>query len=368
MPLFDLQRTYLPLRKEIVAAATRVLDSGAFILGPDVSAFEAEFARAIGATHCTGVCSGTQALQVALEAVGVGRGDEVIVPAHTFVATATAVSAAGATPVFVDVDPTTLTLDPVKAAEKITPRTKALLPVHIYGYPADMDAVMALARKRGLKVVEDCAQAHLTRYKGRVVGGIGDMGCFSFYPSKNLGAAGDAGAVATNDQSFHDAAKAISNCGRSDPDDRYRHDRMGQNFRLDTLQAAILRVKLKRLAAWTEERRRGAARYRKGLAGLPITLPPDGENGTQHSYHLFVIRSERRDALAKHLSAANIDNGVYYPIPLHLQPLYADLGHKTGDFPATEQAVRDVLALPLYPGLKDAEIDRVCEEIRRFHR
>lgn len=365
IPVISLKGQYAAVRRKLLAAVTRVLDSGTYILGPEVAKFETEFSQAASAAYCLGLSSGTQALELALEAVGVAAGDEVIVPAFTFIATATAVSALGAKPVFADVDPVTLTLDPAKTARKITSRTKAIVPVHLYGYPADMDALTALARRHGLRVVEDCAQAHLAQYKGRRVGGIGDLGCFSFYPTKNLGAAGDAGAVTAQDAALYKTCAILRNIGRL-PGERYRHIQVGHNFRLDELQAAILRVKLAHLKTWTTARKRVAQRYRKALAGLPITLPPADSAGTTHVYHLFVIQAPRRDELAKYLSQAGIETGVYYPIPLHLQPAYADQG-RLEHLPQSERAAREVLALPMYPELAAADIKRVAGAIRAFY-
>lgn len=365
VPLIDLKAQYAGLKDELSRAAQRVMDSGIFILGPEGRAFEAEFASAQGVPHCAGVASGTQGLQLALEAAGIGPGDEVAVPAFTFIATATAAAALGATPVFVDVDPATLTLDPRDLLKRLTPRTKAVIPVHLYGQPADMDPILSEAKGRRLRVVEDCAQAHLTLYRGRPVGALGDFGVFSFYPSKNLGALGDAGCLTTADAALHEAAVVLRNVGRR-PGEQYLHTRVGHNGRLDELQAAFLRVKLKRLAEWTEARRSLAAFYRKELAGLPLTLPPLESSGDRQVYHLFVIRTEKRDALAAHLTKAGIGNGVYYPTPLHLQPAFAQLGKKAGDFPAAEKACREVLALPMYPELGTDRAAAVVKTVRSF--
>ncbi len=342
-----------------------MLDSGRFILGPEGAAFEEEFSRTQGVPHCLGVSSGTDALMLALEACGVGPGDEVIVPTFSFIATATVVSVLGAKPVFADVEESSLTLDPASVLEVRGRRSKALLPVHLYGVPADLDGLLEIARKYGLRLIEDAAQAHLTRYKGRPAGGIGDAGCFSFYPSKNLGAFGDAGLLSTPDPKVFAACAMLRDAGRK-PGKRYEHARVGHNARLDELQAALLRVKLARLASWTRERRRVAERYRRGLAGLPVGLPPQESEGSRHSHHLFVIRTKERDALAKHLSGAGIETAVYYPAPLHLQPAYAGHGHRRGDFPVAEKAAREVLALPIFPELPDASVDLVCASIRDF--
>ena len=365
IPFLSLKAQYRSLARDLRRAAVRVLDSGAYILGSEGREFEKEFASAQGVPLAVGVASGTAALELALKALGVGRGDEVIVPAFTFIATATAVSTVGATPVFADIDAETLTLDPKSAASAVTKRTKALLPVHLYGYPADMAALESLARKRGLRVVEDCAQAHLTLYRGRPVGALGDIAAFSFYPSKNLGAAGDAGAVTTSSESLAAACRTLRHVGRA-PGASYEHALIGGNARLDELQAALLRVKLRRLAEWTEKRRRIAALYNEGLSGLPVRLPDPGSDGTRHSFHQYVIRLDDRDGLAKHLAQAGIGTAVVYPLPLHLQPAYRGLKHKAGDFPQAEEACRRVLSLPMYPELSDREVGRVARAARAF--
>jgi len=365
IPLFDVRAQAKTVRRDVLKAATRVLDSGHFILGPEVTAFETEFAKATGAAHCVGLSSGTQALEVALEAAGIGPGDEVIVPSFTFIATAFAVSYLGATPVFADVDPDSLTLDPRQAAAKCTSRTKAILPVHLFGWPAEMDSLVSLAREKGLRLVEDSAQAFGTRYHGRPVGAFGDFGCFSFHPTKNLGAAGDAGAVVMNDPALLEACHILRNIGQRNGR-KYQHVRLGYNYRLDEIQAAVLRVKLRKARVWDSKRRRIAAAYRKAWSGLPLRLPPADANGNTHSYHLFVVQTPRRDELAKYLAERGVDSGVYYPIPLHLQPAYSALGYKPGDCPNSERASAEVLALPLHPELKDAEIRRVIDGVRGF--
>ncbi len=365
IPLFDLKTQYAELKAELLESAERVLDSGRYILGGEGLSFETEFAKAQGVPHCAGVASGTQALQIALEALGVGRGDEVALPAFTFIATATAVSELGAVPLFVDVEPESLNLDPADLRRRLSRKTKAVIPVHLYGRPADMDGVLAAAKDAGLAVVEDCAQAHLARSRGRPVGALGDYGAFSFYPSKNLGAIGDAGALSTKDPALHEAAVVLRNVGRK-PGGQYEHVRIGRNARLDEIQAAFLRVKLKRLASWTESRARLAKRYLENLKGLPLRLPPADGDGTQSAWHLFVIQTPKRDALAAHLKKAGISTAVYYPRPLHLQAAYRFLGGKAGDLPESERASAEVLALPFFPELAPEKTDRVVEEIRRF--
>ena len=366
IPLMSLKAQHERLAPELRQAVVRVVDSGAFIMGPEVKQFETEFAAALGARHAVGVSNGTDALRVALEALGVGPGDEVLVPSFTFIATATAVSALGAAPVFVDIDPVTMTMAPAAAAAAAGPKTKALIPVHLFGYPADMDALCALAAEKGLKVVEDCAQAHLTTYKGRTVGTMGDAGAFSFYPSKNLGAAGDAGAVTLMDPDLAETVRQLRNCGRETGGTAYRHVRVGQNCRLDELQAAVLRVKLKYLPEWTAKRRAVAQRYIQNLQGLPMFLPDPGRTGTAHTFHLFVVRCDRRDELAKHLSERGIGNGVYYPIPVHRQPAYQDILVRPTPLPHTEDACRTALALPMYPELALEAVDAVCQAVKDF--
>ncbi len=365
IPLLTLKGQKNEIGAELQAAVARVLDSGIFILGPENKAFDAEFARAVGAQFCLGVDSGTSALELALEAVGVGPGDEVIVPAFTFIATATAVSALGAKPVFADCDPVTLTLDLKSAEAALTARTKAVVAVHLFGQPVDMDPLLALAKNRHLSIIEDCAQSHLATYKGLFTGSLGDIAAFSFYPSKNLGAAGDAGAVTTNDARLRDIVAELRNCGRSSASG-YHHVRIGHNCRLDEIQAAILRVKLLRLQNWTAARRKIAAIYDSGLAGLPLKLPPLGSETTAPVFHLYTVRSDRRDALAAHLNKHGIGTGVYYPTPLHLQPAYATLNIKAGTLPVSEAASNTVLSLPMYAELAPVDAGRVVETVRLF--
>jgi len=365
IPLISLKGQQAEIGAEVKAAVARVLDSGTFILGPENKAFDAEFASAVGAKYCLGVDSGTSALELALEAAGVGPGDEVIVPSFTFIATATAVSVLGAKPIFADVDPLTLTLDSKSVEGACTPRTKAVIAVHIFGQPCDMDPLMSLAKSRKLAVIEDCAQSHLATYKGRPTGSIGDLGAFSFYPTKNLGAAGDAGAVTTNDAKLRDTVNELRNCGRSAAAG-YDHVRVGHNCRLDEVQAAILRVKLLRLEAWTASRRRVAAIYDEGFSGLPLIRPPLGSESSKPVFHLYTIRTPRRDALAEDLRRHGIGCGVYYPTPVHLQPAYASLGVKAGALPVTEAASREALSLPMFAELSAADAGRVVETVRRF--
>lgn len=363
IPQSDLRRQYKQLEAEIGAAMGRVMESGWFVLGEELAAFEREFSAWVGAAHGVGVGNGTDALELAFRALDIGPGDEVLVPVNSAFPTATAVSAVGATPVFVDVDSSSRTMDPVDAQRRSTPRTRAIVPVHLYGAPADMDALMALASRRGLEVVEDAAQGHGTRYKGRHVGTLGRLGCFSFYPSKNLGAYGDGGLVVTSDDGLAEKLGLLRNYGQTR---RYHHALTGVNSRLDELQAAVLRVKLPRLAGWVERRRALADRYRAALEGSGVGLqdrPPDGE----HAYHLFVIRSPRRDALIEHLASRGIQALIHYPVPLHLQEAYRRLGHREGDFPVAEALASEIVSLPLFPELREDEADRVASEIREFH-
>jgi dTDP-4-amino-4,6-dideoxygalactose transaminase len=368
IPLLSIKAQNAALSVEIKEAVNRVLDSGAFILGPENKAFDAEFAAATGASYALGVDSGTSALELGLEAVGVKAGDEVIVPDFTFVATATAASVLGAKPVFADVDPATLTLDAKSVEKLITKKTKAIVPVHLFGQPADMDPLMALAKGRGIFIVEDCAQSHLATYKGRPAGVFGDAAAYSFYPTKNLGAAGDAGALTTESAEIRDRLLELRNCGRG-LGAAYHYVRVGHNCRLDEIQAAVLRVKLKRLKTWTEARRRIAALYHDGLKDVHgLRLPPLGAAGTAPVFHLFTVRCERRDALAEHLKRRGVGCGVYYPSPLHLAPAYAALGGRDGQCPESEKACREVLSLPMFAELPEADVARVIDAVRAFFR
>ena len=363
IPLVDLKAPYERLRVEIDAAVGRVLAGGWYILGPEVSAFEAEFAAWLGVSHTVGLASGTDAVLLALRGLGIGPGDEVISVSHTAVATVAAIELAAATPRLADIDPATYTLDPAQLAAAITPQTRAVVPVHLYGAPADMDAILAVARAHGLFVVEDCAQAHGAAYKGRTVGTMGDAAAFSFYPTKNLGALGDGGAVATNDAATAERVRLLRQYGWRE---RYVSDVAGTNSRLDELQAAILRVRLRHLDVENAARRRLAARYDAALAGLPVGLPANRPD-TCPVYHLYVIRAAARDALAAHLRGRNIGTGVHYPVPIHRQPAYARLGYGPGSLPASEAAAAEVLSLPMYPDLPEAAVDMVAATIREFY-
>ena len=366
VPLIDLQAQYKPLRDEILSALTRVCDSQQFILGTEVSSLEDELGRQLGARHVIAVSSGTDALLVALMALGVGPGDEVITPAFSFFATASASVRLGARPRFVDIEPDTFNVDAAKIPPALTSRTKAILPVHLFGLSADLDPILALASTAGIPVVEDAAQAIGATYGSRIVGSQGALGCFSFYPTKNLSAFGDAGLVTTNDASLGARVRLLRTHGM---EPKYVHQFVGGNFRMDALQAAVLRIKARRLAAWNEARRVNAQRYRqmfheRGLDQM-VTLPL-APTGRQHVYHQFVIRVRERDALKRHLDVSGIGSEVYYPHPLHLQPAFAAFGHREGDFPEAERAARESLAIPIYAELTCDQQQRVVDAIAAF--
>lgn len=350
-----------PIRAEVAAAVARVLETKQYILGEAVQAFEAAFARAHGVEAAIGVNSGTSALHLALLAAGVGPGDEVITTPFTFVATAAAIGYAGARPVFVDIDPETYTIDPRRIEAAVTSATKAIVPVHLYGQAADMDPILEIAARRRLVVIEDACQAHLATYKGRTVGGLGAIGCFSFYPAKNLGAYGEAGAVVTNDAGHARTMRLLRSWGE---DQRYHHRLRGYNYRMDGLQGAILGAKLPHLDAWTAARRRAAAWYATHLAaagvGVPREMPYAG-----HVYHAYTIRASERQALLEGLAAAGVETRIHYPIPIHLQEAYADLGYHRGDFPEAERAASEVLSLPMFPGLTEAQVIEVAAALKR---
>jgi len=358
----DLKSQYLSIKDEVNAAVLDVLDSTAYILGPRVQSFEKAFAKAHGATHGVAVNTGTSALHVALLAEGIGTGDEVITIPMTFTATVAAISYTGATPVFVDVDPDTFTMDATQIAAKITPRTRAIMPVHLYGQAADMDPIVEIARAHGLKVIEDCAQAHLATYKDRPVGGIGDYGCFSFYPGKNLGAYGEGGLVTTNSDVAAERIRLLRDWGQVR---KYHHDMLAYNYRMDGIQGAVLDIKLKYLDRWTEKRRSRAALYRELLNGSGIKVTAEAAE-RRHVYHIFSVFHAERDRLQAHLSKAGIQFGMHYPFPVHLQKAYAGLRHKVGDFPVSEQIAKTQLSLPMYPELTDEDVTRVVNALKSF--
>lgn len=363
VPLLDLQGQYRPLREEILAAIARVCDSQRFIGGPEVESLEHEIADRIGVPHAVGLSSGTDALLVALMALGIGRGDEVIVPTFSFFATAGCVSRTGATPVLVDIDPATFNIDPAAAAAAVTARTRAIIPVHLYGQCADMDPLLGLARGRAIAVVEDAAQAIGATYKGRAAGAMGQAGCFSFFPSKNLGAFGDAGLLTTADAALAHEVRLLRNHG-AEP--KYFHKRIGGNFRLDALQAAVLRVKLPHLDGWTAMRRANADRYDALFAATAaadrITVPQRAADRT-HIFNQYVIRVPNRDAVRGRLDAAGIGTEIYYPVPFHLQECFAPLGHRAGEFPHAEAAAAQTLALPIYGELTEAQQREVVNAV-----
>lgn len=362
VPYLDLKAQMRPLRAELDAAIARTLDNCSFCLGADVAQFEKDFAQFCGASHAIAMNSGTSALHIAMILAGVGPGDEVITTPYTFIATSWAISYVGAKPVYVDIEDATFNLDPKLIERAITPRTKAILPVHLYGHPCELDSLLAIARQHNLPLIEDAAQAHGATYRGKPAGTFGQTACFSFYPAKNLGAAGEGGALVTNDAALAARARALREHGSTK---RYHHDELGFNYRMEGIQGAVLGVKLKHLATWTEGRRHVARRYAELLADTPLQLPREAE-GCASAWHLYTVRSNRRDALKAHLDANGIGNAVHYPMPLHLQKAYAQLGHQPGDFPHAEQAAREVLSLPMFPELTDSQLQRVAAVVRDF--
>ena len=366
VPLLDLQAQYRPLRDEILTALTRVCDSQRFIMGPEIDALESELSRQLGVTHAIAVSSGTDALLLALMALDIKPGDEVVTPTYSFFATAAAVERVGARPVLVDIDPATFNLDVAQAVAALTPKTKAIIPVHLFGLCADLDPIVDAAARAGIPVVEDAAQAIGSTYKSRPAGAIGAFGCFSFFPSKNLGAFGDAGLVTTNDDALARRARLLRTHGM---EPKYYHHLVGANFRMDAIQAAVLRVKAPHLAGWTRARRENAARYRTlfraaGLDG-PVTLPVEPPD-RRHIFNQFVIRTPERDALKRHLDERGVGNEIYYPVPFHLQPCFAHLGHRRGDFPHAERAASESLAIPIYGELTLEQQQSVVSAVAEF--
>jgi dTDP-4-amino-4,6-dideoxygalactose transaminase len=361
VPFGDLKRQHDAIRAELDAAVTRVIDSGWYILGPEVRAFEEAFAAFCAARYCIGVANGTEALQLALTALGVGSGDEVITVANAGIYQAITIVAVGARPVFVDVDASSHTMDPAALAAAITPRTRAIMPVHLYGRMADMDAIMAVADRYGIPVIEDCAQAHGATWRGKPAGSIGALGCFSFYPTKNLGALGDGGAIATNDETLAEKVRRLRQYGWERK--YYTRDAGGLNSRLDELQAAILTVKLRHLPAWNARRRAIAAQYRTLLADTGLILPeapPDGD----HVYHLYVVHTSARDVLQAGLRDEGIGTDIHYPLPAHRQPTYASFA-PPGGLPTTERLAQEILSLPMFPELTDNEVHAVAAAVKR---
>ncbi|MBB4425782.1 dTDP-4-amino-4,6-dideoxygalactose transaminase [Bradyrhizobium sp. CIR48] len=360
IPFLDLKAQYSQIKPEIDAAVARVIGSGHFVLGPEVTAFEGRFAGYCRTAHCRAVNTGTSALHLALLTAGVGPGDEVITVSMTFVATTAAIIYSGAKPVFVDVDPVTWTMDPGLIEAAITPRTKAILPVHLHGLMADMDPIMAIARRHGLVVIEDAAQAHGAEYRGRRAGSIGDLGCFSFYPGKNLGAFGEGGAVVTHRPEFAHRVSLLRDWGQ---EAKYDHAIPGYNYRMDEIQSAILNVKLDYIESWTEARRSAAEQYNALLSELPFARPqPPGH--ARHVYHVYAVRLEERDHALSLLRDAGIGAGIHYPVPVHLQRAYAELGYRPGDLPVTEMLANDFLSLPIYPELLPEQAAEVVATLR----
>ena len=357
IPQLDLKAQFAAIEAEIRAAIEGVLASQQFILGPQGAALEQEIARVCGTRFGVGVASGTDALLLSLQACGVGPGDEVIAPAFTFIATTGAATALGARPVFVDIDPATYNLDPGQLRAKITAKTKAILAVHLYGLPADMDAILEIARGKNVRVIEDSAQAIGAKYKGRSAGSMGDLGCVSFYPTKNLGAYGDGGMIVTNSEELAARLRLQRHHGQTGG---YVSTEQGWNSRLDEIQAAVLRVKLRHLEEWQKARQRHAAEYSRLLGAIPGVVIPTAPAGLTHVYHQYTIRVPRRDHVQKFLARRQIGSTVYYPVPLHLQPVYASLGYNRGDFPAAERAAEEVLSLPMYAELRTDQIERVA--------
>ena len=359
VPFLDLKAQYRSIKAEIDAAVLRVLASAEFALGSEVAAFEQRFADYCGAKHCVALNSGTSALHLAMLAAGIGPGDEVISVPFTFVATIAAIEYAGARPVLVDVDRTTATMDPAQIERAITPRTKAIMPVHLHGQPADMDPILEIARKKNILVIEDAAQAHGAEYKGRRCGSLADIAAFSFYPGKNLGAYGEGGAVVTSNDQYAKLVRMMRDWGQ---EEKYHHVIQGFNYRMEGFQGAILGVKLKYLEQWTEARRAHARRYSELLAPLGIEVPVEAPN-TRHVFHVYAIRVPDRDRVQKEFQAAGIATAIHYPIPVHLQKAFAQLGYKPGDFPISEQLAATVLSLPMYPEMSEEQLREVVETV-----
>jgi dTDP-4-amino-4,6-dideoxygalactose transaminase len=362
IPFVDLKTQYLSIKDEIDTAVMKVLESTQFVLGNEVKALEEEFADYCNADIGIAVNTGTSALHLALLAAGIGAGDEVITVPFTFVATTAAICYTGATPVFVDINPVSYTIDVTQIEKAITERTKAILPVHLYGQPADMEPIMEIARRHGLTVIEDAAQAHGAEYKGQRVGSIGDIGCFSFYPGKNLGAYGEGGMAVTNNAEYAHTMRMLRDWGQ---ERRYHHVLKGYNYRMDGIQGAILRVKLRYIEGWTEARRTHAAQYDQLLANSDVSIPAV-MSYSRHVYHVYAVRSPGRDALQQSLQEQEIQTGIHYPIPVHLQTAYSDLGYQQGDFPHSELAAREVLSLPMYAELTSAQVSKVAESLQKI--
>jgi dTDP-3-amino-3,4,6-trideoxy-alpha-D-glucose transaminase len=363
VPFIRLDSAFPELFAELMATVERIAGKSAFTLGPELERFEEAFAAFCGAEHAAGVSSGTAALEIALRALGVGPGDEVIVPTYSFIATAEAVSTVGATPVIVDVDPETALMTAATVERALTPRTRCVIPVHLFGRPVDMDPLLALCRERGIAVVEDACQAHGALYRGRPVGSLGDVGCFSFYPTKNLGGWGDGGAVVTSDTELDGKMRLLRSHGEGI---RHHHELATGTHRLDTLQAAILEVKLRHLPDWNQRRRDAAVALREGLAGSSVISPAPAAADSDHVYHLFVVRCAERDALRDHLDSRGIASAIHYPTPIHLQPAYADLGLGRGDLPVAERLASENCSLPIFPAIEDRQIAEIVAAVESF--
>jgi dTDP-4-amino-4,6-dideoxygalactose transaminase len=363
IPFLSFEGMHAPHRASILAAMERVLDSGWFIMGQELTRFEQAFAQYTGVSDCVGVANGLDALHIALKTLGIGKGDEVIVPSNTYIASWLAVSQMGATPIPVEPNPETYNIDPARVEAAISSRTKAIMPVHLYGQACEMEALMHIAQKYNLYVVEDNAQAQGATFGGKPTGSFGDINATSFYPGKNLGALGDAGGITTNSPEWARAVRTYRNYGSQQ---KYHNEEKGINSRLDELQAAVLSSKLPLLDAWNEERQALAKAYLQNLADIPALILPKTAQSASHVYHLFVVRTEQRDALQAHLQKAGVGTLIHYPIPPHLQPAYSELGYKKGDFPLAENIAQTALSLPLYPGLSSDAIAYVCQSIREF--
>ena len=362
IPFFELRRQYAEIKPEIDKAIAAVLEGGQFILCDELKSFESEFAKYVGAKHAFGVGSGTDALFLSLLGMGIGPGDEVITVANTYISTALTISHTGAKPVLVDIDESTFNMGPAMLEKVVTKRTKAIVPVHLFGLPADMDSIMEIAEKHGLRVLGDVAQACGSEYKRRKIGSMADVDAFSFYPTKPLGAYGDGGMVTTNDDDIAKRIILLRNCGQTE---KYHHAIKGFNSRLDEVQAAILQVKMKHLEQWITKRRKNAELYTKALRGSSVITPSEPA-GYKHVYYLYVVRSKRRDALQKHLASKGICTMVHYPIPIHMQPAYNDMGWKKGDFPAAERSASEMISLPMYPELEKDEIEDIAAAVHSF--
>lgn len=367
VPFVDLKTQYMGIKEEVLSEINDVLDNTAYICGKKAKKFEEDFAKIHDLKYAVGLSTGTDALHVALHALGIKQGDEVIVPVNTFIATAEGVSLCYAKPVFVDNDERTYNIDPEKIGQAITPRTKAIIAVHLYGQPAEMDKIIEIASKHDLYVVEDCSQAHLATYKGKKIGGIGNIGTFSFYPGKNLGAYGEGGAVTTNDKTLYEFMNKYRQHGSTE---KYIHDIPGHNYRLEEIQAGVLNVKMKYIEKWTNNRRRIAALYTKTFSDLKIeqVITPYNPGNVSPVYHLYIIRVQNREKLIDHLAANGVQTGLHYPLPLHMQKAYSNLGYKSDDFPVAKKFADEILSIPMYPEMTDDMVQYVCEAIRSFYK